>query len=268
MSSTLAEEMIMKTRGRWDAILAGYSEEKRRWDRTFPWIAYILRPVSFLVTWLLPSSVTANQVTLVSLITGAAALVLVAQGGTGLVAGTCLFAGLNFLDCVDGNLARMRAKTPPSGKFYDGAVGLIFYLVYFALGLGLYRTPDPGLSLVLARLGVGTTPPVVYLLLGASASLSRYLGLHLREIYSHSLGERWVGRKAEGKQRTHTERWYYRLFHNVTDVQAQDPILIGAALTGFAGLYLALSAVVQILTLIGLAAFYIRRARTLDAMAP
>lgn len=268
MTDTLADGTAMKARSRWDAILASYSEEKRRWDRTFPWIAYVLRPASFLVTWLLPSRVTANQVTLLSFLTGAAALVLIAWGNAGLVAGTCLFAGLNFLDCVDGNLARMRAENLPSGKFYDAAVGLIFYLVYLALGLGLFWTPDTSLSTVLMRLGTGPAPPVIYLLLGTTATLARYLSLHLGQIFSHSLGERWAARKAEGAHATHTGRWYYRLYHNVTDVQAQDPILIGAAVTGFAGLYLALSAVVQVLTLIGLTGYYIRRARTLDEMPP
>lgn len=248
----------------WQRIRASYPPEKQHWDRTFPWIYYGARPLSFLLTWIaLRIRLTPNQVTLFSFVAGMGAFVLMAWGGGGLVAGSCLFSLLNVLDCVDGNLARMRREDSPLGKFYDAAVGLIFYLVYFALGLGLYRTPDSSLSLVLAPLGVEQPLPVAYLLLGAAASFSRYLGLQLQQLFHGVLGSRWEEKKTRECRSLHTTRWYYKVYHNVIDVQAQDPILIAAAATGLAGLYLALSAVIQVLNLAGLAALYIRWARAL-----
>ena len=137
--------------GSWRLLLATYPPEKRSWDRTYPWIAYVLRPISFVIAaGLMPLGVTANQVTFLSLVAGIGAFVLIVWGEAGFLAGSCLFALLNTLDCVDGNLARVRRSSTPSGKFYDGAVGLAFYLIYFMLGIGLSRTPDSSLSLVLA----------------------------------------------------------------------------------------------------------------------
>ncbi len=248
----------------WQLILASYPPDKRRWDRTYPWIYYGARPLSFVLTWIaLRIRLTPNQVTLLSFIVGVGAFVSMAWGDAGLVAGSCLFALLNILDCVDGNLARMRREDSPLGKFYDAAVGLIFYLVYFALGLGLYRTPDSSLSFVLAPLGVEGPRPVTYLLLGTAATLSRYLGLQLQHLFHGVLGSYWERKKTGEHMPLHHTRWYYRVYQNATDVQGQDPILIVAAATGLAGLYLALSAVIQVLNLAGLAAFYIRRARAL-----
>jgi len=251
----------------WQLVLASYKPEKRQWDRIYPWIYYGARPLSFLLTWIaLWFHLTANQVTLLSFVTGLGAFLLMALGGTGLVVGSCLFALLNILDCVDGNIARMRKEDSPLGKFYDAEVGLIFYLVYLMLGLGLYRTPDSSLSVVLEPLGIGTPPPVVYVLLGTAATLSRYLVLHLNHLFQHftnELASTAERQKLQPRVPFHN-RWYYRLYHNATDVQGQVPILIGAAATGFVGLYLALSAVTQVLNLIGLATVYTYRARTLD----
>ena len=260
----------MKVLSHREALLASYSEEKRQWDRTYPWIYYGARPLSFLLTRVaLSFHLTPNQVTFLSFVVGMGAFLLMAWGGAGIVAGSCLFALLNILDCVDGNMARMRQEDSPLGKFYDAMVGLIFYVVYFMLGLGLYRTPDSSLSLVFVVSGVGTPPPIVYLLLGTAATLSRYLVLHLQQlfhIFTSELDSYGELKKAEGSV-PFQKRWYYRLYHNATDVQGQDPILIGSAATGLAGLYLALSAVVQVLNLIGLAIVYVRRARALYRMS-
>ncbi len=252
------------------AILASYAEEKRRWDRTYPWIYYGARPLSFLLTRIaLRLDLTPNQVTLLSFAAGMGAFVLMAWGGRGIVVGSGLFALLNILDCVDGNIARVRQAQSPVGKFYDGMVGLIFYLIYFMLGLGLYRTADSSLSAAFALFGVGTPPPVVYILLGAVATLCRYLVLHLQQLYQTFTAELHSGETTKTPEHhvPFRERWYYRVYHNVTDVQGQDPILIGAAVTGLAGLFLAVSALVQFLNLAGLALVYVRRGRRLYRMS-
>lgn len=250
----------------WQLVLASYTPEKRSWDHTYPWIYYGARPLSFPLTWLaFALRLTPNQVTFLSLVAGVGAFVLIAMGESGFLAGSCLFALLNILDCVDGNLARMSRSSSPSGKFYDSAVGLVFYLIYFVLGIGLYQTPDSSLSQVLSPFGVGTVPPVVYVLLGAIATLCRFLGLHVQSIFTSALGPTWETKKAaEGEDVPLHKRSYYRIYHNLTDIQGQDPILIGAAATGRVGLYLALSAVIQILNLAGLVGLFVRRARHLS----
>ena len=241
----------MTAQSRWDAILASYSEEKRRWDRTFPWIAYVLRPASFLVTWLLPSWVTANQVTLVSYLVALLALVCLAIGSSaGFAAGSVLLVLFNLLDCVDGNLARLRGTADPLGRFLDSLAFPAFVLPYFTLGIGLARAAGPSEGVVL--LGVG-----------AATAILKLLVPQIREIFRLCLGEAWEDQKQRQHAVGHVGRWYYRLYYNLVDLQAHDVILVLAALTGQLVAFLAISFALSLLDALGVLALSLHRARRL-----
>ena len=251
MTRTLANGMTMRARSRWDAILASYSEEKRQWDRTFPWIAYVLRPASFLVTWLLPAWVTANQVTVFSYLVALLSLVLLAVGSfTGFLLGSVLLVFFNLLDCVDGNLARLRGTPTSFGRFLDSLAFPAFVLPYFALGIGLARSAEPGAGEVV--LGVG-----------AATAILKLLVPQIRETFQLCLGEAWENRKQRAYAVEHVGRWYYRLYYNITDLQAHDILLVLAALAGRTEAFLIISFAVSVLNVIGVLALSLHRARTL-----
>ncbi len=251
MTDTLADGTAMKARSRWDAILASYSEEKRRWDRTFPWIAYVLRPASFLVTWLLPSWVTANQITLLSYMVALGSLVFLAQGSpTGFLLGSVLLVLFNLVDCVDGNLARLQGTANPFGRFLDGLVAPTFVLAYFALGIGLAQGAPPGKASLLLGVGAATT-------------ILKLMVPQIRQTFHLCLGEAWEERKRHGETVEHVGRWYYRVYHNLIDLQAHDIVLVVAALAGRLELFLIVSFAISVLNVIGVLALYLRRARRL-----
>ncbi len=81
----------------------------------------ILRPAAVPVTWLLlHTPVTANQVTLASLILGALGIVFFAVPGKEFfLAGALLLQLWYFLDHVDGQIARYRGTACMSGRFFD-----------------------------------------------------------------------------------------------------------------------------------------------------
>lgn len=251
VTRALADGMTTNAKSRWGAILASYPEEKRRWDRTFPWIAYVLRPTSFLVTWLLPSWVTANQVTLFSYLVALGSLGFLAAGSSaGFLVGSVLLVLFNLIDCVDGNLARLRGTSDPFGRFLDALAFPAFILPYFALGIGLARAAGPGTGEVVLGLGAGTT-------------ILKLLIPQIRETFHLCLGEAWEDRKQGQRAVGHVGRWYYRLYYNLTDLQAHDVVLVLAALTGRLAPFLAISFAVTVLDAIGVLALCLWRARRL-----
>jgi len=114
------------------------------------WTRAVLRPLSVLVSWvLLPLGVTANQATLFSIIVCLAAALL---------AGAALFNFFSVLDCVDGNIARVRKTQGKYGSWMDGLAGYIAYsCLLLSCGVAAQRqaaAPLPELNLVLLG-GIG-----------------------------------------------------------------------------------------------------------------
>ena len=254
MTGTLARSrdgVTMKARTRWEAILAGYTEEKRRWDRTYPWIAYFLRPASFLVTWLLPASVTANQVTLLSYPVALLSLTLLASGSfAGILLGAGLLVLFNLLDCVDGNLARLQGTGNPFGRFLDALAAPAFVLPYFALGIGLARSSMSDTGAFLLTLGAGTT-------------ILKLLGPQIRQTFHLCLGKAWEENKRDGDIVEHAGRWYYRLYYNLTDLQSHDVVLVLAAIAGQVQAFLITSFAISVLDVVWVLVLSLHRARRL-----
>ncbi len=127
---------------------------------------YVLRPAAGLIVRLLyPTSVTPNQVTLLSTLFGfaAAALYLTGIPGTAAAAGLCITAK-DLLDSADGQLARAKGMGSRSGRFLDSIGDFAVNLaVFVAIG-------------VLLASGGGTP---AYLLL----ALAGFLGISLRVSY-------------------------------------------------------------------------------------
>ena len=78
---------------------------------------YIARPKAALLVYLLrPTPITPNQVTLLSLVVSLVgmATLLLCPGLTGLVAAALVLHLAFVLDCVDGQLARIKGQSRPS----------------------------------------------------------------------------------------------------------------------------------------------------------
>lgn len=146
-----------------------FPAEKKRADAFFTRV--VLRPLSFPTAWLLYRlNITANQVTLACIALALAGFVFLIPGVLvlSLVAGA-LFLLVALGDCVDGNIARARGDSGPSGEWMDALCG---YTVYALLPLAL------GLQLELMRteaLFAG-----MWVLVGAVTAISN---LYLRLVY-------------------------------------------------------------------------------------
>ena len=103
---------------------------------------YLQRPMSRVVTrLLLDTPVTANQATLLALLCGVAAAVIAAGGARAdfAVAGVLYFLS-GVIDCVDGELARLRVESSRVGEWLDSMTDEITTLsLLIGIGVGLSR---------------------------------------------------------------------------------------------------------------------------------
>jgi hypothetical protein len=117
---------------------------------------YMLRPAAgMLVRALYPTSITPNQVTLLSTLVGllAAAFYLANTGTMTVIAGLCVTAK-DILDSADGQLARAKAMYSRTGRFLDSIGDFVVNLAIFgALGIVLAVNHNDPAYLLLALVG-------------------------------------------------------------------------------------------------------------------
>lgn len=113
--------------------------QKPRYKEVGNWmVRHILRDAALPVTWLLlQTPVTANQVTLASLIIGAIGIFCFSAVPHGFfLAGALLLQFWYYLDHVDGQIARYRGTACLSGRFFDFVTHhFIHGILYFFLGM-------------------------------------------------------------------------------------------------------------------------------------
>ena len=116
---------------------------KKKNSRSSLWVQLWVRKASFPVTYLfINAGWTANMVSVLSWVVIFFAAVLLCFNNFG-----CMFAGViltNFwlvLDCVDGNIARVKKVKTFMGDFYDAVAGYgPFSFTTIALGVAAYHT--------------------------------------------------------------------------------------------------------------------------------
>lgn len=110
----------------------------------------------WVVRLLYPTSVTPNQITVLSLLFGSiSAGLYVSETSDSLVWGAIFLYGKVFLDNVDGNLARIRGTTSRFGRFLDSLADfLVTVLVYIAVTIYLVQETGMQEYWVLGLLGL------------------------------------------------------------------------------------------------------------------
>ena len=171
----VAPEPLLRVRTRADAARAEallYAQIRKSVAQDGFIAHHLIRPLTRPLTRaLLGTRVSPNQVTALALAAGLAAAICAALGG---YSATAIAGGLywlgNALDCVDGDLARLRLQSSKLGEWLDSMTDEISTFSLLAgLGVGLYRDGAPPLWLAV---GVGGS------LIGALTVARLYLDLH------------------------------------------------------------------------------------------
>ena len=103
---------------------------------------YILRPIAFVFVKLLyPTSITPNQVSLMTIIVGIISGYFFSRGTvTCFVIGGSLYFFCMVLDCVDGMIARLKTSGTAVGRIIDGVADyLVGISVYVGMGIGFEK---------------------------------------------------------------------------------------------------------------------------------
>jgi phosphatidylglycerophosphate synthase len=188
---------------------------------------YFMRPLSRQATRaLLPTPVTPNQVTLAAMACGVAAALVAARGGyaAGAVAGLLFWLGAA-VDCVDGELARLRVVGSRAGEWLDTLaddVSTLGLLVGLGVGVG-------GAWRVLGLVGAAV---------GAATSVKLYRDLHRLHLPIDTAQYPWFfGKASEGMPhaRSGAARWA-RAFYYVSFLFRRDAFVTIVALLLFLGL--------------------------------
>lgn len=106
---------------------------------------YIGRPISYVLTLpFLALKIKPNTVSFLSFLPSIAGFILLGFGNTTLLRsiGVLFFILWNFMDGVDGNIARYTKQTSTLGTLWDAASGYFaMMLMYFAVGVSVMNTP-------------------------------------------------------------------------------------------------------------------------------
>lgn len=141
-------------------MLARVVEAYRRTQKPHDifWNRFVARPLAaLLIVPLERSPVTPNQVTLASLVVFAAstAVMVVRPSPLGLIAAIAVLQLSYVLDCVDGQLARLRGTSTPIGAHFDFLMDeLKAFLLVAAIGIRLWRHDGSPIWLVEALVGL------------------------------------------------------------------------------------------------------------------
>jgi archaetidylinositol phosphate synthase len=133
------------------------------------------RLARWLVTPLVGTAVTPNQLTTLRLILGVAGALALAAGSYAWVnAGALLIVLSNFVDHTDGELARISGRSSRIGHYYDLACdALVTVLLFAGMGLGVANSG--------AELRYAGSPAVLGAIAGLSVALIFFLRMRIED---------------------------------------------------------------------------------------
>lgn len=123
-------------------ITNSYTKEKRK--KSSFWARIFSRPVSFIFTYLfINMGVSANVVSIISIFDAIIGCFLIMLGGYYTYIGIALFVFWHVLDCVDGNIARVKKESSYGGAFLDAVSGYVApAFIFLAVGTAAYYTTE------------------------------------------------------------------------------------------------------------------------------
>ncbi|WP_249310523.1 CDP-alcohol phosphatidyltransferase family protein [Congzhengia minquanensis] len=153
-------------------ILQSYTPEKRK--KSCFWARFFSRPLSFPLTYIfINCGLTANTVSVISMIESLLASLFIMLGGRFTPIGVGMFVLWHILDCCDGNIARVKKTSSYGGEYFDAVSGYTApAFVYLAVGVAAYHTTT-----------ITTDYSYWFIVLGGVASVSDILGRLIYQKY-------------------------------------------------------------------------------------
>jgi len=165
-----------------------YYLAKQLSDRNDLWLYYVIRKISFYITWIfLKFGFSANQTTYIAIIVGLTGCGFIIYADYKIkIIGTLLINFWIVLDCVDGNIARYKKESSEYGEFIDSLGGyLMNALLFLSVGIGAFNCPEFS-SKFISRLFVFNINGNILIILGAWSSITNILSRLIFQKYMNT----------------------------------------------------------------------------------
>lgn len=242
------------------AIRSKYPQEKRDFEKDNLWGYFVLRRISSYSAWFfLRMGVSANKVTVLSLMSGCIGCGFLASGSyLGMIIGALLLNIWALLDYVDGDIARYTDSCTSYGAFLDSLnTGIMSTLIFLCAGVGAFQHPDLCLNSILGM----TIDRSLFLFLGGWSSsfylLTSLTAKEFQELFSQDSSGR-VGRM----RRSIIKNPLHKLRANISNLGGLVlPILLLAIILNFLSVFVFLWALIPFFASIAGVTLILREAR-------
>ena len=122
------------------------------------WSSFVTSPLAIAINYFVVDFkwLTPNKITLISFLTAIVSVLFIIAGGTqNFVIAAVLIHLSHVFDCMDGQMARYRNTTSPSGSFFDKLTDQIQVTIWFgSVGYAAYTQSQNVVPVFLALIGV------------------------------------------------------------------------------------------------------------------
>lgn len=248
-------------------IRNSYFLEKHNQDKGDFWLYYVVRPISFYLTYVfLKLNISANQVTYFSIFIGFIGCGFVVSGNYSFrIIGALLINLWIILDCVDGNIARFKKTFSKYGEFIDALSGyLVNAFLFLSVGIGAFNCPEFSFKFI-SRLFVFNINGNMLIILGAWSSITNILS---RLIFQKYMNTFRTVKSTEIKPRSNansSKSVYHKMYfiiHNVVSFSGfLTPILFLATIFRLLNIFVLFYAIINTGILIATTTQIILKAR-------
>lgn len=138
-------------------ISTSRSEEKIKIDNLDIWVRYVVRPLSYLVSYpFIKFGISANTASYISFLISILGLFVVVgwPQKMGVLIAAIIFNFWIIFDAVDGNIARTTGSTSETGNYIDAIAGYFYLMVlYVSLGYASFKLSNNIMNLYVGMLG-------------------------------------------------------------------------------------------------------------------
>lgn len=224
-------------------IRSTFPEETRTIEKNNLFGCFVLRRISFYLTWLFVRlGISANEVTGISILMGCIGCILLAFGSyTSMITGALILNIWALLEFVDGNVARATHSCSNYGAFIDDLNAYTVSVLFFiSVGVGAFHHPDLSLNSIAINIDNG-----VFLFLGGWASIfyifPRFIGNLFLKLFPE--GESEVGSRLRSDVLSST---LYKINYNINNITGLVmPVLLLATIFRFLSLFICLWALIH-----------------------
>ena len=247
-----------------DNIRSTFPEEKRTVERNNLFGHFVLRRISYYLTWLfIRLGISANEVTGISILIGCFGCILLAFGSySGMIVGALILNIWALLEFVDGNVARATNSSSNYGAFIDALnASTMGILLFVSAGIAAFSYPDPHLNSFIRYFLAISIDKGVFLFFGCWASLfyifPRFIGDAFVKAFSQEQ-RAFVDELKRDISMSIASKIRFNIY-NITGLIM--PILLIAVIFNFLGFFVLFFALINTCAFIVLISQLLRKAR-------